>query len=513
MGKKPKKPNLFTRIGLQASKIVNRGNNKVLHEYLEKNTMVAVIPPFGVAMKEKKGAPILGEYSENQDKLDEYYESPEIQKLQAIMTDRSPQNIRWAFNHDNSCLTASFMLSQAVNGSVGLTVKSKNERLKKVLDKYHKRINTVKIMDKAVKDNLCFTESVWWKHYNKEEQIIEPKWVDYITLTRITNKHTSSVKWIQATYVDSNLPEKDNAKWKSYEPYIDYFKMFPRMPTEPKDRLVKRHIFQEDVLNFNFFSAPPILGILDTILWKKWMQYDAKLGGQKYATPLMDIEYELPSGYVITDQETADLSMQMAQDLNEMMNFGVLAHPVGVKLNPIQQQGQVFNFVQYLEYADKQIHKAILVPANLLDSSGSELATSRTTKDMFIITLNALRHKFLKEFEKLDYEYLEYIGFKVKEGEFELLFSEEDNQQQFTQNEEFTALMQMHDRGITKDVNEVRGYVAKFGMTMPQLSKKEMVVKEAEELENIYGPIDDPAEDENIDNEIEGDIKKELGEA
>lgn len=264
---------------------------------------------------------------------------------------------------------------------------------------------------------------------------------------------------------------------------------------------------EEDVLNFQFFASPPILAVLDVIIWKKWMEYDAKLAGQKYATPLVDVAVETPDSYDLSSTESKNLMDSIADDLNRLMNFGVMAHPAKIKVATINQQGQVFNFTNYLERADKQIHKAILVPANLLDAAGSELATSRTTKDMFIITINALRNRFAKKFKDLAMEYLDFIGRKFKKDEFEIIFSEADSQQQLTQLEEFNALMQMYDRGMIKDPNEVRAYVKKFNMDLPQLTDQELEEKE----QQMQPQQEQPTEEEN-QTEIEKDNKPQEGE-
>lgn len=502
MEEKPIKTGSFRKF---FNKIVNRSKTV---DAIAQNQVQVVTMPFGQAFGEKSKA-VLGNDVENNNRWDEYLEDPEILKLQLIMMDRAPQNIRWVFNHETACATGCFMLSQAIKGSSGLTIKTKNNKIHDYLIEYHNKINISKIIEKAMKDNLCFADSVWWKDYDTEQGIIIPRNIDYLTLTPISNKFTGAKKWVQVTYVDQNLPENNGAKWKSYEPYVDYFHLSQFMQESPKDRLVKRHIFQEDVLNFNFFSSPPMLGVVDICLWKKWMQYDAQLGGKKYAMPTLDATVTLPEGINISDEETRNLMDQISADLNRMMNFGVLSHPDSVKVQPLATANNTFDFTHYLEYAEKQIHKGILVPANLLEATGTELATSRTTKDMFVIGIRSLRTMFADIIKQLDLEQLEFAGIKAKWSDFELLFSVDDTQQQLTQNEEFMAIMQLFDRGIMKDENEVRNYVAKFGMELPQLSKKELELQQQEAMKQQLLASGDmmPSLDElGIEKDIEQDI-------
>lgn len=459
---------------------------------------IAAPTPTGIRVQPK---PSIGQNIQNTDRRDVYIEDPEIRRLQMIMLLRSPQNMRWCFNHDNSCKTSAFVLSQAIIGATGLTVKTEEDELKEILDDYHAAINHEWIIQKSLEDNHCFADSVWWLDYNDEKQLVIPKWVDYVTLKRITNPHTGGVKWIQVVWIDSKAPKTDGPKWKAYEPFMDYLNMAPRMQEPIADTVRKTDIMEDDVLNFQFFTSPPMVTIAEIVLWKKWMQFDSKLGGQKYATPIIDAALETPENYDVSTEESSRTMEKIADDLNRLMNFGVLAHSDKIKLQSINQQGQVFQFVQYLEYADKMIHKAILVPANLLEATGSELATSRTTKDMFMIIINAFRHRYIKKFHALDMKYLEFIGRKTKKKDFSLIFSEDDAQQAMTQNDEFINLTAMWDRGLLKDPNEFRHYIGRLGMQFPLLSDQELGEIEARELEKMImeqiGNVPTSAENES----------------
>jgi len=474
-------------------------------EKIQQNTTIVASPAFiqGIPSSKK---PIQGDDVEKQSKWDEYLEDPEILKLMYIMINRSKQNKRWLYNNDNALKASGYMLANAVIGATGLETKTNRDDVREALSAYFKAINTNKIIQISVKDQICFADSLFWKEYDFEKGLIIPRWIDYLTVRRIKNKYTGDVKWIQATYLDSRMPKKDGKEWEKYEPYLDYFNNLSSEDDNPmRDKLVKAHIMEDEALNFNYFPSPLIDSIVEVVLWKKWMQYDAKLGGQKYATPLMDVEVTRPESEDLSSEESAALMAKIAEDLSRMMNFGVLAHGDAIKLQSISQQGQVFNYVQYLEYADKQIHKGVMVSANLLEASGSELATSRTVKDMFNIVITALRKRYINTFTDLALEYLYFIGMDVDETEFQLIFSEDDAQQQMTQNEEFNAVMQLFDRGVLRDENEVRKYVAKFGMDLDQLSEEEIGLKAEEELQQML--LEQELEIEQIQEQ--GKIKAE----
>ncbi len=489
MAKKNKRNRRFFGRIIKNSNPLNLPVNtpNITKEYIEQNQTVLIVPPFGQTLKAPTRKPVLSNAIENKQKIDEYFEDPEIQKLMLVMLERTPQNIRWTYNNDTTVKAAVYVLSQMIKGSTGLKVKTKDEKLKKVLTNYFKSIKVDAIVNKSLKDTMCFTESVWWLDFNKEKQMIIPRKIDYVTLNPIDNKFTGAKKWIQYTYVDSQLPENNGAKWRNYDPMIDYTHISGFFPEANKDRLIKTHIMEDDVLNFQFFDSPPMVGLVEIIIWKKWMQYDGKLAGQKYATPLIKAAVELPPGYDISKEETSTLLNKIADDLNALMNFGVLTYPKGMEVDSINQQGQVFDFIRYLEWADKYIHKAILMPSNLLDAVGSEMATSRTTKDVVSTVAGGLGRDFLSGFHDLAMQQLDFIGMKVKPEDFELIFGEEDKQQRMTHSEEFNAVMQMYDRNLTKDANEVRDYLAKFGMEFEQFSEEELKLKNQEDMLQQFG--------------------------
>jgi hypothetical protein len=411
------------------------------------------------------------------DQLDEYIEDPEIQRLRAIMVKRSPQNLLWCSVNDNTVLISKIILVHSILGSSGLEVKTKNEDDKKWHENYLKTIKYKKMIRNAIEDNIPFADCVHSKEYRKGVGII-PHWLEYLTLHRIHNPYLDRTKWIQVTYTDANMPTTER-EWKRYVPTLDWFYDQPQFDNVPKTKFHVAQLLDEDAIRIQLFATPPIKTIVEVIIWKKWMQHDALLGGQKYATPLLDITVTLPEDMELTKQETWDLMDQIAGDFNTMMNFGNVAHPDSVKVTAVQQNGQIFNFTTYLEYSDKQIHKTILVPSGLVDSKGTELATGRTLNDRFSVNIASLRDYFVEIFESLSKESAEFIGRKL--DDFKYAFSEEDKQQRLTHMEEITALFGMYDRGMFKDENEFRAQVSKFDIELEQLTPAELdMIKEIE---------------------------------
>jgi len=404
------------------------------------------------------------------DKIDEYNEDPEIMRLRSIMLIRSPQNLRWCADNDNAVGTSKVILSKSIMGSSGLEPKTKNESDKEWIKDYLKLIKYDEIIEHAIDDNIPHADSIHWKEAIPGVGII-PRWIEYLTLHPVKNSYTSKTKWFQITYIDINMPKSERG-WVSYTPQLDYFHDTPQFSENPKTKYYTAQMFEEDVFRIKLFIKPPIKTIVEVIIWKKYMQHDALLGGQKYATPLMDIEVMLPPDMELDSDETFALMDRIASDINRMMNFGTIAHPDSVKLTAVQQNGQVFNFTTYLEYADKQIHKTILVPTSLVDSKGTELATGRTINDRFSVNINAMRKKISGLFEELVKENAEFVGRKL--DPFTLEFSEEDKQQRLTHFEEISVIKDLYTMGIMKDENEVRSYLSKFDIELEQLSPAEL---------------------------------------
>lgn len=452
---------------------------------------------------------VYGKDIENTDVIDEYFESPEIRRLQIISTRRSPQNMRWIYNHDDACLTSGFLLNCAVNGSLSLTTKSKDEELAEYIDWYLEQIKITKIQNFSIKDNHCFADSVFWKEYCEEEEMIKVHHIDYITLTRVKNPINGMVKWIQMTSIDANVPKsKSNRKWKNYDPMMDYWQHTPEFNKPPSSEIVGVNLLREDVVNFNYFPTAPIIAIADICIWKKWMIFDAKLTGQKYASPIVDAVINLPDLYDIDSKDYDGLMTHLSNQIMKLQNNGVIAHSDKIELKTLQQNATGgYDYIGFWTSADKRIHKTLLVPYSLLEASGTELATNRSLKDMFNLVVNSIRSDFIKEIKKLVLEQLEFVGREVDPKDFELIYAEIDAQQQMTQQEEFTALLELYDRGIIKDENEVRSYVSKFGMELEPLTPQELKEIEDRKFNDAMGGIGGltPQEVEEISNTYKGD--------
>lgn len=438
-------------------------------------------------------SPVVGQ-RRDQGTIDEFVEDVEIRKLQAVMLRRTPQNLRWAHDIDDSTRSASMTLAQGARGEKGLVIDSASDDLKAYLDNYFKAIKEHHIVQESLEDCMCHRDSVWWKHYDIERGMIIPRQIDKTTLTEATNPWTDEIKWIQVVYIDSRAPKSptDEAGWRSYEPLMDYFH-YPDtfgVSGPVRDRIVKKHIFQDDVIHFDLFRTPPISPVVEVILWKKWMQIDARLASSKYATPLLDAEVELPDNYELGSDEQVELCDQISEDLVRMMNFGSIAHPAQVRVQTLDQSGEVFRFTEYLNYADKIIHRAYFTPSNLSESVGSELATSRTSKDVFGMTKVAIRAFYIIHFTNLALEQLEFAGRSEGIDDFTLRYVDSDQQQKMTHTDEFNALMALFDRGLTRDPNEVRTYLAKFGMELPELTEEEM-----REIEAMRAEPEEPESD------------------
>jgi hypothetical protein len=453
----------------ESYKKLNRDLRAFREGIVNNNVRVFSTGVSGQTFTKNRTPAIINDAEDRGDKVDEYNEDPEINRLRSIMLIRSPQNLRWCSDNDNAVGTSKVILSKSIMGSSGLEPKTKNEDDKEWIEDYLKLIKYDEIIEHAIDDNVPHADNIHWKEYKPGIGII-PQWIEYLTLHPVKNPYTAKTKWFQITYVDQNMPKTDRG-WLSYAPQIDWFHDTPRFSENPKTKFYQAQMLEEDVFRIKLFIKPPIKTIVEVIIWKKYMQHDALLGGQKYATPLMDIEVDLPDTDLNSD-ETWTLMDRICGDINTMMNFGSIAHPSSVRITPVQQNGQVFNFTTYLEYADKQIHKTILVPTALVDSKGTEMATGKTVDDRFSVNINAMRKKLSILFEELVKENAEFVGRKL--DPFTLEFSEEDKQQRLTHFEEISVIKDLYTMGIMKDENEVRAYLSKFDIELEQLSTSEL---------------------------------------
>ena len=214
------------------------------------------------------------------------------------------------------------------------------------------------------------------------------------------------------------------------------------------------------------------------------MIYDAKLTGQKFASPILDVTFELPDLYDVGSEDYDTLMSHLSKQILNLQNNGIITHSDKVEVKPLAQNATGgYDYIGFWNSADKKIHKTLLVPFNLLEASGSELATSRTLKDMFNLIIEGIRSQNVKKIKELIIEQLEFVGKDADPKNFDLIYNEIDSQQQMTQTEEFGAIMEMADRGLMKDTNEVRKYVSKFGMELEQLSPQELKVIEDQQMD------------------------------
>jgi hypothetical protein len=357
-----------------------------------------------------------------------------------------------------------------------------------------------------------------------EKMMIIPQHVDYVTITPVENILNGLIKYVQVTSVDPTMPKgKSRSAFKDYDPYLDYLHQNDRFNVGNKSEIVKVNLMSDEVITFSFFTTPPMDTLVDLVIWKLWMSFDAKLAGQRTATPILDATVDLDQLYDIDTDDYDGLMNHISNQLLKLQQGGIITHSDRIKIQGLNQGSDKYDFAQFLEYAAKKVHKTLLVPYNLLDASGSELATSRSIKSMFDIVIKSIRQKFRDQIHDLVIEQLNFAGIKYKKDEFKLAFSELNEQAEMSQSEEFDKVMQMFDRGMIRDANEVRKYVGKFGMEFEELTEEELQMKAMEQqqaaMQENGEPTGDTGEDgeggEESDEELEAaifeDIQKELG--
>lgn len=510
---KPKEMNVQNEIDLGELRAKYYQVLKQASETYNKN-QIFVSSTYGIGTSTRNIRVLMGNEIEETDKLDERIEDPEIERLRRIMLRRSPQNLRWIYNNDDSAFIAFFLLASAVNGDDGLKCKSDEQKLKDYIDDYLKKIKVKKIQDWSIKDNHTFADCVFWKEYDEENQIIMPHHLDGITLTRLKNKITGQVKWFQAESIDSKLPKsKSKRAWKDYEPQLDLWHFTSYYNVPPKSETIVTQLFEDEVLNFQYFSVPPVKRVAELMIWKKWMEFDAKLSGQKFANPILDAVVSLPEYYDVGSDEYTKVMFEITETLIKLRNLGIMAHSDKVEIKELNVNPSKYDFGGFLNYANKQITKSLLAPQNLLEASGTELATSRTIKDMFNIFVESVRQQIIEVITELVKEQLDFVGMKPKDKSWELIYPEIDSQAQMSQSEEFDRYLQMFDRGIIIDVNEFRSMIKKFGIEMEPLTDEQlqqaMLMKQQSTGELEEGELDEEETDEIENTPVEDELELE----
>jgi len=483
-----------------------KSNLKSLKESFSTNAAVMVTSSANLTMESRNIKRVFGESIENTDLLDIYPEDPELVRLKIVSLYPSPQNIRWLYNHDEDCLSSHFVFNSSMTGESGVLCSADSEELKKYIEDYLLAINVRRIQNWSIRDNHCFAESIFWKEYNLNEGIILPHHINYITLTRVEDDiHTGKVKWVQFAQIDSQLEKaKSKVKFKQYDPYKDYTHTTPYLNEGNKDRNVKVSLMEDDIIRFNYFTSPPMKSLLNKIIWKMWMEYDAKTAGQVAATPVIDAEVALDGLYDIDDEDYYDVMDKIAKATLKHRNSGCIAHGDRITLKPLEQHS-TYTYSDFLVYVSKKIFKTLLTPYNLLEASGSELATARTIRSMFDIFIKAVRYEFLIGITELCKEQLEFAGREKDAERFELYYEDIDEKVLMTQVERFNSLIELWDRGIINDPNEMRELLTdELGFELPELDPK--MIKLAQIKNEMYDePKDEP---DLVDDELKNDLKK-----
>jgi hypothetical protein len=482
-------------------------NLKSLKEAFDINSAVMVSSSTNLTMQSRNIKRVFGESIENTDLLDIYPEDPELVRLKIISLYPSPQNIRWLYNHDEDCLTSHFVFNSSMTGESGVLVKGDSEELQTYIEDYLLAINVRRVQNWSIRDNHCFAESIFWKEYNMNEGIILPHHLNYITLTRVEDDlHTGKVKWIQFAQYDSQLEKaKSKTAFKKYDPYKDYTHTTPYLNEGNKDTNVKVSLMEDDIVRFNYFTSPPMKSLLNKIIWKMWMEYDAKTAGQVTASPVIDAEVALDGLYDVDDVEYYEVMDRIAKATLKHRNSGCIAHGDRIVLKPLEQHS-TYTYSDFMLYVTKKIHKTLLAPYNLMEAVGSELATSRTVRSMFDIFIKAIRYEFLISITELCKEQLEFAGREKDVDRFELYYEDVDEKILMTQVEKFNSLMELWDRGIIGDPNEIRELVSiELGIELPELSEKELNLAKVKN-EMYQMPKE---EDDLVDAELKNDLKND----
>jgi len=341
--------------------------------------------------------PILREYRENYKNLD-----PELRKLRYVMISPTVDNREYAFWNDSVSQSFSVMTAALISGD-GIKVNCSDSKAKTLIKEFFENINVngLSIDDYITRtwiDELIHANDFWRIAIDKDYtckvdlQRLDPK--------TLTIKRDPKYGW---TKLIQKVPN-----YKSYKSKRSFYRnagINDDYKTTYTAQAREIHIPDEPdvILRNSFFMRPPINAALHYIVYKRFILYFMRKFSQRLWTPLLFFMVGNPTTnyYPVDDEDMQRRIDDMATLIPDMTTFSAASLQGDVRVEEVGKNSARSSavFVEYVNMLDKQIMMSQFASMGLRDASGTELATSRTLKEMYLQFISGIRRKYKSSLE------------------------------------------------------------------------------------------------------------------
>lgn len=396
--------------------------------------------------------PIVKEYDTHYTSLD-----PELRKLRYVMVAPTPANLEHCFWNDSVSQSFGVMTPALIVGD-GLRIRA-NDRIKSLIDDFNEEINvehqtiddyfTHSWIDMMVHHN----GSVWRIDYNKDYTTkVDIQRLDPKTLTYERENHNGWAAYIQ------NVPN-----YKHYRSKTSYYRHLKEDKYEIMNFSNSRKIVIPDeldvILKGNFFLKPPVASAMIYMVYKRFILYFMRKYSQTLWTPKMLFGVGDPrtTQYPVDDEDMQQSIDDLAELIPDLMTtFSAAAIPGNITPYEVGKNSirGSESFIKYIELLNKEIMMAQFASMGLRESSGTELATSRTLKELYLQFIQGMRRRYAISWEKFyRYALLKVNRVKASPGDINIEYSP----LKFEPTEEYMKGVDLAVRaGVFKDRNEIR---------------------------------------------------------
>jgi len=345
--------------------------------------------------------------------VDKYELDKDLKNLQKVMIKINDVNLEEAFWNDSIATSFTDITAHVIIGD-GLRIRlDKNEKAKKVIEEWNRRINVKRqTVESFLRDS--WFDAIIHKHFmwrvddrtpeydNVDVQRLDPKSIeireDPVMGYRKFIQHVSNYKYYRTKKQFYRQAGKDNehdwVKWNSKA--INYGNNFRRTSNFAN----KIHIPDElnNVLYGDFFEKPPIANAMHYIVYKRWILWFMRKYSQKHWAPFIIIKIGDPktSTYPTSPQEMQKAIDNASLFVKQITSFGGAAVPGDYTFETLEKQTSRSSeiYVTYIKELDKQIMYTIFGSMGQRDASGNELATGRILEKGWLRFIAGIRRQY-----------------------------------------------------------------------------------------------------------------------
>jgi hypothetical protein len=419
-----------------------------------------------------------------------------IQEVQEKLILNTSSNRQWCYDNDNLSQLVSHSISRLMIGD-GIAINAENDEVEDYINNWNKNVRKTPsiysidgLIRDIITDNLCHGESLYIKRkvkINELDQMVFPGTTkkdknkddiqETISLHRIDMRTVRTIehdfigirKWLQYAYIPAEMIAEENRTAKffyseNYKPggigMPDYY-----YNTTVRSSIHTTQILDTEAVHFNLFTTPPIVPVMQEIVYKVWINWAMRVAAERTAIPerwaRVGTELDHPP-----DDEYEEV-LQNALELLQMSRGGdVHAIPYNWEFGHIDMSGSKMDFVSELNYLNEQIVLGLGSHMALYQASGSDLATSTVIEDMLIRAVIGMRKEIGNILSIFYTELLITVGFDMEDekNQFDILWSplKADAYADYVRVIIDLAQTEINGKPIIKNRNEARKMLESF---------------------------------------------------